>query len=180
MMQRSGTECDGLCKVDGVLIPFKLVGNADDHLAVSNAARVKKLRVQGTPMEYSVTLSEGGEYIILEVVGEFTAKSFMKCIIEAHTLGMAKNIHAYLVDATRARNIDSAFATQQFAYQDMKSTEGVDPSARVAGLISPDDHSHDFVETVSYNAGMFFKLFTDIDEAKAYLLKRHIHDKPHK
>lgn len=44
--------------------------------------------------------------------------------------------------------------------------------ARVAGLISPGDHSHDFVETVSMNAGMFLKLFTDITEARNYLLKK--------
>ena len=81
-------------------------------------------------------------------------------------------IHNFLVDVTNARNIDSAMGTHKFAYSDMKTTEGVDRLARVAGLISPGDHSHDFVETVSYNAGMFLKLFTDLDKAIEYLLNK--------
>ena len=123
-------------------------------------------------MEYSISKSDDSNYIILKVVGEFTANSFMKCIIEAHALGKEMGIHRYLVDATNARNIDSAFGSYKFAYHDMKNTEGVNPLARVAGLVSPDDHSHNFVETVSTNAGMFLKLFTDFNEARDYLLKK--------
>lgn len=123
-------------------------------------------------MEYSISISDDRCYIILKVVGEFTAGSFMKCIIEAHTLGKEMDIHRYLVDATNARNIDSAFGNYKFAYQDMKKTEGVDRLARVAGLVSPGDHSHDFVETVSTNAGLFLSLFTDLAEARDYLLKK--------
>lgn len=39
-------------------------------------------------------------------------------------------------------------------------------------MISPGDHSHDFVETVSKNAGMFMKLFAAITEVRNYLLKK--------
>lgn len=120
-------------------------------------------------MEYSIKPSKDSDYIILKVSGEFTAQSFMKCIVETHTLGREMGIHSYLVDATNARNTDSAFGNYKFAYSDMKNTEGIDLLARVAGLVSPGDCSHDFVETVSNNAGMIFKLFTDPDEAKAWL-----------
>lgn len=123
-------------------------------------------------MECSIAVSEDRNYIVLTVVGDFTAGEFMTCIVEAHTLGMERGIHCYLVDATRARNVDSAFGNYKFAYHDMKATAGIDPQARVAGLISPDDHSHDFVETVSANAGMFLKLFTELDAARDYLLKK--------
>lgn len=122
-------------------------------------------------LEYSINPSADHQYIILEVQGEFTAIIFMKCIVEAHTLGKEMGIRSYLVDVTRARNVDSALETQMFAYSDMKTTAGVDPFARVAGLVSPGDHSHDFVETASGNAGMFLKLFTDRAEAIDYLLK---------
>jgi len=120
-------------------------------------------------MHYTIQPSHDGRYILLTVEGEFTAKSFMTCIIETHTLGMRLGIHHYLVDATKARNIDSILGNYKFAYTEMPKSDGVDPLAVVAGLISPEDHSHDFVETVSNNAGMPFKLFTDFDTAVAYL-----------
>jgi hypothetical protein len=123
-------------------------------------------------MEYSIKTSDEGDYIILTVVGEFTAKTFMKCIIESHNLGREMGIRNFLVDVTNAKNVDSAMGTYEFAYSDMKKTEGVDPLARVAGLVSPDDHSHDFVETASSNAGMFLKLFTDPNKAIDYLLRK--------
>lgn len=126
----------------------------------------------GKLFEYSIKPSEDHQYIILQVHGEFTAKTFMKCIVEAHTLGKEMGIRSYLVDVTDARNVDSALETQKFAYSDMKTTAGVDPLARVAGLVSPGDHSHDFVETASSNAGMFLKLFNDRAEAIDYLLKK--------
>lgn len=35
--------------------------------------------------------------------------------------------------------------------------------------VSPDDHSHDFIETVARNAGLSVTIFTDLQAAKAYL-----------
>jgi hypothetical protein len=39
----------------------------------------------------------------------------------------------------------------------------------VALLVDPEDHSHDFVETVGRNAGLNVTLFRDRDAAKQYL-----------
>ncbi len=123
-------------------------------------------------MECNICISEDRNYILLKVTGSFTAQSFMKFIVEAHTLGREMDIHCYLVDVTKARNIDSALGSYKFACQDMKSTPGIDRLAKVAGLISPGDHSHDFAQITSTNAGMFLKLFTDITEARNYLLQK--------
>jgi len=123
------------------------------------------------PLECSISPSDEGDYIVLKVAGEFTAKDFMSSIVEAHTLGKEIGTNCYLVDATQAKNVDTAFGNYNFAYTDMKTTEGVDPLATVAGLVDPEDNSHDFVETVSHNAGMLLKLFTDREEAIAYLRK---------
>jgi len=123
-------------------------------------------------MKYSIKPSEKGDYIILAVEGEFTGKTFMKCILESHRLGLEMGVHSYLADVTKARNIDSALGTYQFAYSDMKKTKGVDRLAKVAGLVSPEDHSHDFVETAAHNAGMALKLLTDAKEAINYLTKK--------
>lgn len=120
-------------------------------------------------MEYRIEPSEDRDYILLKVVGDFDAKSVMKGIIEAHTLGRELDIHRYLVDATQARNIDSVLGNYHFAYVDMKQTAGIDPFAKVVGLVSPGDHSHDFVATVSANAGMHLELFTEREKALKYL-----------
>lgn len=122
-------------------------------------------------MQYSIKPSGNGDYVILTVIGNFTAKSFMKGIVESHTLGQELGAHLYLVDVRQARNVDSAMGNYEFAYSDMKTTQGVDRFAKVAGLVSPGDHSHDFVATTTHNAGMSLKLFTDAKEAIDYLLK---------
>ena len=53
----------------------------------------------------------------------------------------------------------------------MQQAEDIDRNARVAVLRSPGDHSHDFIETVSRNAGLHVKLFTDRAKALAHLLE---------
>lgn len=118
---------------------------------------------------YQIRPSEDRTYILLKVVGEFTAKRFMTCILETHARGQELGIHNYLVDATEAKNIDTVLGNYEFAYSDIQTTEGIDPLAVVAGVVSEGDHSHDFVETVSNNAGKHLKLFTDFNQAVDYL-----------
>jgi hypothetical protein len=120
-------------------------------------------------MEHRIEPSEQGDYIVLKVVGELDGATMIKCIIEAHAKGIEMGVKRYLVDATEARNIDSVLGNYDFAYSDMKTTPGIDKSARVAGLVSPTDHSHDFVETLLLNAGLTFRLFTDPDAALGFL-----------
>ena len=55
----------------------------------------------------------------------------------------------------------------------MQKTEGINKYARVATLVSPDDHSHDFMETVARNAHLDVKTFTDPDQARRFLLDNH-------
>ena len=53
----------------------------------------------------------------------------------------------------------------------MRQMEGIDIQAKVATLVSPNDHSHDFMETVSRNAGLQVRIFTDPVEAKQFLME---------
>jgi len=121
-------------------------------------------------MNYTITPSQDRRYIVLKIIGDFTAEEMMKCVVESHGLGKTMGVRSYLVDVIEARNVDTVMKNREFAYSDMKRTKDVDPYARVAGLISPGDHSHDFVATVSANAGMSLRLFTERDEAVEYLL----------
>jgi len=122
-------------------------------------------------MEYSITPSENGKYILITITGDITRAAAMKVNIEAHALGKILGIRAYLVDLTNSKNVESVVDDYEFAYDDMRSEPQIDPLALVALLVGPDDHSHDFLATVSVNAGMRVSLFRDREMALSYLRK---------
>jgi hypothetical protein len=120
-------------------------------------------------MEYSITVSVDRTHILLKVRGDMTRRTAMSLNLEAHALGRKINVRRYLVDVTEARNTESEIENYKFAYADMLNTEGIDREARVAMLVSPDDHSHDFVETVAINAGLNVRRFADREAALRFL-----------
>jgi hypothetical protein len=91
--------------------------------------------------------------------------------LEAHALGRELGIRRHLVDLTDSKNADSVLGNYNFAYEDMKQTEGIDAGVRVAVLVSPEDHSHDFVVTASQNAGLCVTLFRDRELAIQHVTK---------
>lgn len=123
-------------------------------------------------MGHSIQLSEDGTYIILKVTGEIDRKLAMQYNVEAHAFGNKLGISRYLTDLTEARNNDSVIQTYKFAYDDMKNTPSIDRSACVAVLVSPGDHSHDFIETVARNSGLDVTLFSDRSQAVQHLLRK--------
>ena len=64
-----------------------------------------------------------------------------------------------------------------FAYKEMKQSEGVDSDAIVALVVAPNDYSHDFVVTVSNNAGYNITLFRDDMEGAIKYLQEYKVDK---
>ena len=121
-------------------------------------------------MSFTISPSKDGKYISLKITGDIDSKIAMNNNIEAHALGKKLGINRYFVDLTKSRNVESVADSYKFAYEDMK-TPMIDKSARVAILVDPNDHSHDFIETVLQNSGHSVKLFTDRKLAKSYLLK---------
>lgn len=112
--------------------------------------------------------SDDGQFIILTVVGEMNGQVAMEQNVAAHALGRELGINRYLTDLRQARNTDSVINNYEFAYEDM-TDPAIDRTAVVAILVSPDDHSHDFVETVTRNAGLNVTLFRDWDKAVCFL-----------
>jgi hypothetical protein len=112
-------------------------------------------------MPYRLEISPDRTHIILTIQGDITRERAMKFNIEAHVLGRKHGINRYLVDATESRNTDSPVGNYAFAYEDMATVPDIDRTAQVAILVSPGDHSHDFVETVSRNSGLNVTIFTD-------------------
>ena len=123
-------------------------------------------------MTYSIEPSEDKTFITIKVVGDITRNSAMKQNIEAHALGKKLGINKYLLDARESRNNETVIDNYEFAYNDMAKPM-FDASARVAIIVSEDDHSHDFVVTASMNAGYHVKLFYDFDSAKQFLFTEH-------
>lgn len=122
-------------------------------------------------MKYSITVSEDGKYIIAKHWGEITGEIVIQRTREAHALGEKLGIHRHLMDVTEARNVDTVTNNFEFAYQNIVRSQGINMTARVAVLVSPDDHSHDFVETVTRNAGQNVTFFRDRESAIRHLLE---------
>jgi len=79
-----------------------------------------------------------------------------------------RGIKRFLTDVREARNVSSVGDNYTFAYEDLAQID-FPRNARVAILSSADDTSHDFVETVSSNAGYPVRLFVDEADAIAWL-----------
>lgn len=122
-------------------------------------------------MSYEIYLSEDGKYIVAKHWGELTSEIVMQRTLEAHALGDELGITCHLMDVTEAVNVDSVTKTYRFAYEEMRALPGINLDARVAVLVSPEDHSHDFVETVTRNAGQDVRLFRDRALAIQHLLE---------
>jgi len=116
-------------------------------------------------MNRTIEPSSDGSFVVIKVRGEITSRDALQLNLEAHALGRRLGTDRYLVDVTEARNIDPVMEIYGFAYTDMVNANGIDRSAFIAVVASPDDHSHDFAETVCRNAGFYVTIFRDRHEA---------------
>ncbi len=125
----------------------------------------------GNDISYKIFLSDDGKYIIAKHWGTLNSKLIMERTLEAHALGEKLDITRHLMDVTEATNTEPIIDTYKFAHKDVRRTPGINTGVRVAVLVRPDDHSHDFAETVAKNAGQDVTIFRDRDSAIAHLLK---------
>lgn len=119
-------------------------------------------------MSYTVGISENKKYVTAKVVDEINRKVAMAYAIEANKLMREYGIKKILLDATEAVNTDSTVEQYEFSYKEMKTPE-IDLTAIVAMVVSEGDHSHDFIETTSLNAGINARIFNTFEEALAFL-----------
>jgi hypothetical protein len=121
-------------------------------------------------MTKEIKVSDNGKYIIVRVNEDMTRALAESLGLEAMHLGNRKNINKYLYDLRNSRNKESINANYIFANQDLKRLE---PNLlnTIAMLTSPDDKSHDFVETVLRNAGHNVLIFNNEEDALTWLLE---------
>lgn len=121
-------------------------------------------------MPYTINVSEDGKYIVTKHSGRLTNKMVLKRTLKAHALGDKLGITRHLMDVTEARNVDSVIENFNFAYHDIRNEPGINLKVRVSVLVSPEDHSHDFIEVVTRNAGQDITIFRNREEAIQHLL----------
>lgn len=120
-------------------------------------------------MHYTITPSDKGDYIITEVHGDMDRELGLRLAHESQALGDQLGIHKFLIDVTDSINVDSVLDQYRFANVDLTESEELDHYSKIAVLVSPEDHSHDFIETVVRNIGINFKLFRNRQEALSFL-----------
>jgi heme oxygenase len=120
-------------------------------------------------MPHRIYLSDDSTYVILEQSGKVARKLQLKYNIEAHKIGKEHHIKKYLMDVIHARNTESNIENYQFTYEDLRRANEIDKTAIVALVVDPEDHSHDFIETLSINSGLNVTLFRDKAKAIEFL-----------
>jgi heme oxygenase len=123
-------------------------------------------------MPYRIYLSDDSTYVIIEQSGKVTRKLQLEYNIEAHKVGKEHHIKKYLMDVIHARNTESNIENYQFTYEDLRGANEIDKTAIVALVVDPEDHSHDFIETLSINSGLNVTLFRDKTKAIEFLKKK--------
>ncbi len=119
-------------------------------------------------MKCHTSLSIDKQYIYAKFTGPVDVPSMLECILVSHQLARQAGITRHLIDLTEARNYLSTLDNYQFAYRDMNHPD-IDRRGRVAVLVSPNDHSHDFFETLLRNSGRDVTLFTSRADAERHL-----------
>ncbi len=119
-------------------------------------------------MTKEIKISDSGKYIIVRVDEDMTRTLAESLGLEAMHLGSKKNLNKFLYDLRNSRNKETLNANYIFVNQDLKRLEP-NPENKIAMLTSPNDKSHDFIETVLRNAGYNVRLFIVEEEAIDWL-----------
>lgn len=117
-------------------------------------------------MSYTITTSENGKYSICRVTGEITVDVARQFYKELNRLSRALNIKRFLNDVRDASNALSTLENYDFAYKDMSELK-LQRNVCAAIRVGPGDRTHDFVETVTQNAGYNVRVFRD-EEAESH------------
>jgi len=119
-------------------------------------------------MYYKVTPSENGKYLVCHVSGQITAELARAFTEELDRQSRALNIKRFLNDVRDASNTLSTVENYNFAYHDMAQMN-LQRDIRSAILVGPEDTTHEFVVTVTKNAGYNVQVFRDETAAIVWL-----------
>jgi hypothetical protein len=94
-------------------------------------------------MSYTISISEDGKYLRVQVNEPMTRKLAVQIGLEMNATGAEYGLKCYLYDMREAPNVELPSVNYFLAHKDMPTLQ-LDKSVRSAILVSPEDHSHDF------------------------------------
>lgn len=119
-------------------------------------------------MSYHLTVSGDNQYLVCRISGAIDAVVARDFCIALDALGLETNIRCYLTDVRNAHNNLGYGENFHFVNSDMTAM-GIRRGTRVATLIRPDDKTHQFLETLTHNAGYNMRVFHEEAAAVAWL-----------
>ncbi len=122
-------------------------------------------------MAYEVMLSETGNYLLIRLTGKVTIELAWDFSVVATQRANQLGIDGFLFDVREAANVESDTQNYAFAFGGMAELK-LSKTSRAAVLRHPDDSSHDFLVWAAREAGYNVRIFTDRDEAVAWLEER--------
>jgi hypothetical protein len=120
-------------------------------------------------MSYKIAVSKDKKYIEVKSTGVMNNAVARQQNKEVQSLGFALNIDRFLVDVSESRYEEGIVGHYEFINNRKMPENQYNRYARIALLVHPDDDSHNFVETVSRNAGFDITIFRDRDAAVHHL-----------
>lgn len=121
-------------------------------------------------MDYQLSLSANGRYIVIKVLVSMTSAIGVRCGTEAIRLGADHQVDRFLFDLRDSTNEQPVVDKYEFAHKEV-ARFGFPKRSRSAFLVRTDDRSHDFITTAFFNAGYVIQLFVDEASAIAWLEK---------
>lgn len=118
-------------------------------------------------MDYEIKISDDKSFVVVDVKNPVSVEQALTFTRKSIELASKHNTNSYLIDLRKVRHKWSVFETYTFA-KDLRGS-GRQRLDRVALLTQPDDETFSFVETATVNQGYNTRVFTDYDEATAWL-----------
>ena len=122
-------------------------------------------------MSHELSVSDNNVYLIMTISGDLTNELANRQMADLYQLANSVGIKKFLIDLVNCRFVGSTVEQYEYTTNEMPRTGFVNRADRFAFLVDVDDHSHDFVETVSRNNGYDVCLFRERDKAIRYLLE---------
>ena len=118
---------------------------------------------------YEIELTDDNKIITIipkKDIDRHFAREFRK---RANKVAQAYGTLRFLLDVRNVRSIGSSGDRFIYAYKDAP-TSGFSKESMVAMVKSPEDHTHDSIARIMRKAGFTYGLFTDLEEARSWLL----------
>jgi len=120
-------------------------------------------------MPYSISLAENDTILVVKISSPSDTCTAFDYANEIHDYMVKMGIKKLLVDCTECELVSTITGIYKLAYDDLNKLSDFQYKARTALLVSSDDHSRDFMETVFINTGHILRLFRNREQAMEYL-----------